>query len=319
MRTNDKQDGPGRAVLVLTGENIGAYAALLPDWVRRDILKGRRIGFGCADFSGGIERRADEEKAGKGTATELGEWSAAGVLVGALSGETMEICWLYVHPAHRRRRVASALLEELLRRCIRWGAVEKVCCEYAPWGCEDDGEGLRCFFDSFVFQTMTVPSAIHTFLADQIEIPAKAAEQLEREQVAARLLHLANLSVGQRMLAGKQLAKQGILLQEGAVDWGVYDENLSFVWMEQGKLLGLLLMRQEKEELVLTDLYAAPQASQIIILLLAKMKEQIRACGGAGRVVRVITVTERAEALLGRLVPSARRRMVYRSELVDLY
>ena len=63
----------------------------------------------------------------------------AGVLCGALSGESFEIRWLYIHPDFRALGGATQLLEHLTALLSAEGEISEISCDYLALGPEESG------------------------------------------------------------------------------------------------------------------------------------------------------------------------------------
>ena len=231
-------------------------------------------------------------------AVEESDGTAVGALAATVDGTNLEIEYICVADAWRRKGVARKLLRALLLDARQAGMFSRVRAHLF----EDDAAGAALLRAAGFIITQTDDKLCHfpiSAIPDHLLGNSKIGlgESVRLSEVPAETLRQ----------FGVHPAEQDALPVPVPLRAQDYHERLSFAVLRQGEIVGLLLAAQEANKISLCYLYASPSAPRAAAILLLRAAQEAKALYPPETEVRIAAVSPAVGMLIDKLLPDTLR------------
>ena len=229
-------------------------------------------------------------------AVEESDGTAVGALAATVDGTNLEIEYICVADAWRRKGVARKLLRALLLDARQAGMFSRVRAHLF----EDDAAGSALLRAAGFIITQTDDKLCHfpiSAIPDHLLGNSKIGlgESVRLSEVPAETLRQFSVHPAQQDALPVPLRAQD------------YHERLSFAVLRHGEIVGLLLAAQEANKISLCYLYASPSAPRAAAILLLRAAQEAKALYPPETEVRIAAVSPAAGMLIDKLLPDTLR------------
>lgn len=177
---------------------------------------------------------------------EQGAYTGAAVLL--KKGAGLELVWLYVKPEYRQKGVGTALLEGALRLAERTGA-ERIGIVYDAAGESSAVLDVMLARQGFL---MGLERTIRVRVGRNALFQAKFMQEPEKELAdGVEIVPLARISTLQLKNLAARCAERGYCLVSHA-DYSLADARRSMALVADGEIQGILLLRHEEDDGVIS-------------------------------------------------------------------
>jgi GNAT superfamily N-acetyltransferase len=235
--------------------------------------------------------------------------TAAGVLICRMRGAWADIVWLYADPRFRGRGVGHLLLRQLLSALLAQPGIDGVFAEYA-----DVPENIlltRLFAGcAFLFEDE------QKALCELSLAEAARAPFLQRDMDDARVISLENTDERQWKVFQAELAENAQPVATALpIDRRAYHPRLSLAFTDDGKIGGVLLMREDAGALELSYLHVLPGSENALGPILYKAGRLAAKTYPPHTRVRFAPVSEPGEKIAEKLFPTLKKTPFLRAHL----
>lgn len=248
-------------------------------------------------YPGDFSRIFDEDHISYGV---ISEDVAAGLLVSRMEDEDLVIEWVYTLPDKRKKGIASALVERLLRDLKELGYILEV-----HAACQ--GEQQKAFFERMGFLFAEEPAGM-TYTAELDEITD--IPEGRRTDDCHRLIDLGNAELRNLndALFRAEEAAFGVKLPVVPLDYAPY----SYAYMKEKKLLALVLMKKEAASFVdIAYAYREEGAMVPLLTIFSVIRAELEEKYPDGILIRATGINDASRALLEHVAPGAEQEPVY--------
>ena len=224
---------------------------------------------------------------------------AVGALAGKLEEDSFVITSLYVAENYRREGGATLLFETLKE------AVSSLVTNIKIHYLEQEEDGLEAYLDVCGFEEEITDTRFYRIFLEEIEgIPLFQKDYRSSEHISS----FSGLKERDLEWLSHLAEKQNSLLPPGGFLNSAIDKNLSIIYQRENEIMGYLLFdEKEGSELMLSALWADPKNPAVAVILLREAKKKMEETGKEVSSVLTEAVNERSEALLKKLLPTARQ------------
>ena len=191
--------------------------------------------------------------------------SAIGAIAFEVSDDIAIMKSIFVDENYRRRGVASELLDEAKRAFFDEGIFNFVVYY-------DENEGLTAFLEDEGF-VCAQSDPVYSYPIDRA-MASKKVMRLQEMGISKNVISYGELQIDIKQKAYGFLEQNGI--NNSMLSSGSYDDKLSFAYVKDGNIKGVLLAREEEPDIYLNLLLTDETDSNIASYLLSAFANAIR-------------------------------------------
>lgn len=270
---------------LLTEQNRAAFSSFLPTEVYEQLTAPEAVAIGAVDEAG----------------------TAVGAAVAVVSGEWLELVWIYVHEPARNQGVAGRMLERLILSAFELEEIRGVT---ARFGGELYLSPVHSLLKRRYFLIREEPLGVYAVTVGDVKENSFFAERAHpKGTLSLGELPAYTLSQFEKKLMGSEA---GVPL-ELPVNWSAYDQGCSVGYVREGELRGILLFTPEEDGLELSLAYADPGEGAALSAMLRAAGKKLTETKAPDTKISLAALNENAAAILERLFPGQAKLPAYRA------
>ncbi|MDR1952962.1 MAG: GNAT family N-acetyltransferase [Clostridiales Family XIII bacterium] len=276
------------SVVLITEEHKLAFSGYAPEYLREDMLQDETVSLGAVDDETG---------------------TAAGVLISNVFNNWVEIVWVYVGEEYRGRGFAREMLEKLMAQAVAVPDLEGIT---AQLGKEDTSKAFHDLLRSELFRFRDEEDSIYVLTVDMLAGNSFWKDSVGRENSAA--VPVGEIPTFVRDSFEKHIASlpEGIPIRR-PVPWSDCDPNFSMGYLKNDKLVGLLLITRDGDDVELSFAYAEPGENLALASMLRAAGHKIMQTMPKETQISLMALNDTSASLVEKLFPELGRGTMQRA------
>ncbi len=228
-----------------------------------------------------------------GAFDEEAENETTGVIVGDPEEFGMTIRYLYVDESRRREGIGSFLLEALSQYCLMV-EIEAFAVEYPE---TSELAVVAAFFDEAGFSKEYNPVREYSMRVSDVR-KLKMFKDIDNFKVPAGIESFSQMKRAVLNAFSGELFRRGDTCLSKLLEEGPLDEDLSFAYVEDNKILAVVAASVDGKDVTLEWAYSDPEKYALLLPTIKTFASKISPVVGDDAVMHVMGMTEAADGLI---------------------